>query len=133
MIVGFTALFLRLVIPYSGDSERVVIAGFGGFYLVSLVGGVAEIRAGRAARHREWMLRAFAVGLSIATMRVIFIPAVMITDASPEQVAWLSVGSFAVHVLLAEYLIRRSRSSSVDRPNAVRSGRGRQEGSGTGR
>lgn len=62
-VVGLTALFLGIVIPYSGHPERVVIAGFGCYYLFALVAGVTRIRAGRVARHREWMLRAFAVGL----------------------------------------------------------------------
>lgn len=75
LVVGVTALFLGLVIPFSGWPERVVIGLFGGLFLVALLKGFLHVRAGRVALHREWMIRAFAIGLSIATMRLIFIPA----------------------------------------------------------
>jgi uncharacterized membrane protein len=78
LVVGGTALFMGLVIPFSGWPERVVIGFFGGLFLVALVKGFSHVRAGRVALHREWMIRAFAVGLSIATMRLIFMPALML-------------------------------------------------------
>ncbi|MGH3148670.1 MAG: DUF2306 domain-containing protein, partial [Rubrobacter sp.] len=77
LVIGVTALFLGLVIPFSGWPERVVIGLFGGLFLLALVKGFLHVRAGRVALHREWMIRAFAIGLSIATMRLIFIPALM--------------------------------------------------------
>src|SRR5918998_6521552 len=84
LVVGATALFVGLVIPFSGWPERVVIGLFGGLFVVALVKGLIHIRAGRVALHREWMLRAFAIGLSIATMRLIFVPA-LIVSADPSD------------------------------------------------
>jgi hypothetical protein len=71
-------------------------------------------RQGRIGEHREWMLRALAIGLSVATMRALFIPALMIAgNPSNDQVALLSVGSFTVafllHAAAAEWWIRRTR------------------------
>lgn len=55
-------------------------------------------------------------------MRLIFVPAVILTDPSAQQVAWLSVGSFAAsfttHVVLADYLIRRP--TAIAEPESVR-------------
>src|SRR5918998_509356 len=70
LVVGATALFMGLVIPFSGWGERVIIGLFGGLFLLALGKGFVHIRAGRVASHREWMIRAFAIALSIATMRL---------------------------------------------------------------
>jgi hypothetical protein len=115
LVVGVTALFLGVVIAFGGNAERVVIAAFGGLYLLALVLGLVRIRQGRVAQHREWMIRAFAIGLSVATMRLILIPALMLMpDLGDDQVAWLFVISFAVafaiHAGVAELWIRRTRA-----------------------
>jgi hypothetical protein len=114
VLVGLSALFLGLVVPFSGHLERIVIGIFGGLFLISLVLGYVRVRQGRIGEHREWMLRAFAIGLSVATMRVLFIPALMIAgDLSNDQIALLSVGSFTaaflLHAAAAEWWIRRTR------------------------
>ena len=74
LVVGATALFMGLVVPFSGWPEGVIIGLFGVLFLLALGKGFLHIRAGRAGLHREWMIRAFAIGLSIATMRLIFRP-----------------------------------------------------------
>jgi uncharacterized membrane protein len=66
LVVGATALFMGLVIPFSGWPERVIIVHFGVLFLLALGKGFAHIRTGRVALHREWMIRAFAIGLSSA-------------------------------------------------------------------
>ena len=114
LVVGVTALFLGLVIPFSGWSERVIIGLFGSLFLLALGKGFAHIRAGRVASHREWMIRAFAIALSIATMRLIFIPALLVAaDPTDGQIAFLSVASFTaafvVHASVAELWIRLTR------------------------
>ena len=65
LVVGATALFLGLVIPFSGWAERMLIGLFGGLFLFALGKGFVHVRAGRVAPHREWMIRAFAVALAI--------------------------------------------------------------------
>jgi uncharacterized membrane protein len=115
LVLGASALFLALIIPFSGTWEQIINGFFGTLFLVSLVKGVLHVRAGQIALHREWMLRAFAIGLGIATMRLIFIPALIIVgDPTQEQIATLSIVSFTVafslHSGFAEYWIRRSRN-----------------------
>src|ERR671917_834228 len=89
-VVGVTALFMGLVIPFSGWAEGVIIGLFGGLFLLALGKGFVHVRAGRVALHREWMIRAFTVGLSIATMRLIFIPS-LIMASTHAQITTLSV------------------------------------------
>jgi uncharacterized membrane protein len=129
ILVGGSALFLGLVIPLGGNPERVVIGAFGGFFLLALLLGVTRVRQGRIDEHREWMIRAFAVGLSIATMRLLLLPALMIADnASDQQVIWIFVSAFmaafAAHLVVAELLVRKTRrrpapSSQPAKPVAV--------------
>ena len=75
--------------------------------------------------HREWMIRAFAIGLAVATQRVIFIPA-LFAEADPTEgpVATLSavsfLAAFAVHVSVAEAWIRLTRRSGVARTLAAK-------------
>ena len=114
VVVGVTALFMGLVIPFSGWAERVIIGVFGGLFLLALGKGFVHVRAGRVASHREWMIRAFAIALSIATMRMIFIPALLVAaDPTDGQIAFLSVASFTaafvVHASVAELWIRLTR------------------------
>jgi uncharacterized membrane protein len=114
VVVGVTALFMGLVIPFSGWAERVIIGLFGGLFLLALGKGFVHIRAGRVALHREWMIRAFAIALSIATMRLIFIPALLVAaDPTDGQIAFVSVASFTaafvLHASVAELWIRLTR------------------------
>jgi hypothetical protein len=107
---------MGLVIPFSGWGERVIIGLFGGLFLFALVKGLLHVRAGRVALHREWMIRAFALGLSIATMRLIFVPTLLIVaDPNHGQIALLSVSSFAaafvMNTTVAELWIRATRRS----------------------
>ena len=129
LVLGAAALFLGLVIPFSGLAEQVVIAFFGTFFLLSIVKGVESARARQFAAHREWMLRAFAIGLSIVTMRLIFIPILVgIGTPSHEQIVFYSIFSFTIsfiaHSVFAELWIRYTRrgtNTPHTSPEAARS------------
>ena len=117
LIVGATGVFVAVVIPFSGWGERIVIGSFGVLFLAALGKGFVHIRAGRVALHREWMIRAFAVGLAITTQRLIFIPSLLIVaNPTDGQIAALSLVAFTVafvvHTILAAVWIRATRRSS---------------------
>ena len=126
LVAGATGIFIAWVIPFSGWWERVVIGFFGGLFLAALGKGFLHIRAGQTALHREWMIRALAIGLGIATTRLIMVPAAFVVfamahrrgaDPPLEQVAAISVVSFALaftlHSALAEVWIRRTRKEGA--------------------
>ena len=119
LVIGLSALFMALVIPKGGWPERVVIGLFGSLFLFALVEGFLNIRAGRVAQHREWMIRAFAIGLAIATARLIFFPALLITMTDPSEklfgtllVVSLAM-AFVVHAGVAELWIHSTRRSGA--------------------
>jgi len=124
-VVGLTGLFMGLVIPIAGWIERGYISVFGALFLVALVKGFVHIRAGRVALHREWMIRAFAIGLAVVTQRLIFIPALLaVADPTKGPVAMLSavsfLAAFVLHSSLAETWIRLTRRSGVPRTRAAK-------------
>ena len=116
---------MGLVIPFSGWGERVIIGLFGTLFLVALLKGFVHVRAGRVALHREWMIRAFAIALAIATIRLIYIPSLLIVaDPTDAQNALLWDTSFAVAFVLntsvAELWIRATRRSGAPRARKVK-------------
>ena len=107
LFIGASALFIAIVIPFSGWPESVINGFFAIFFVYAIIKGFASIRAKQIAIHREWMIRAFALGLAIATMRLIFIPALIyIGNPTHDQIAMLSIISFSIaftiHIGLAE-------------------------------
>jgi uncharacterized membrane protein len=114
IVIGLTAAFLAIVVPFSGNPERIVNGFFAAFFVFAIVKGVRHIRAKRVDLHREWMIRAFAIGLAIATMRLIMVPTIIIMgDITDEGAATLSIISFTlgffIHWAVAEWWIRYTR------------------------
>jgi hypothetical protein len=119
LVVGATGLFMAWVIPFAGWPERVVLGFFGILFCVALAKGYLHIRALQTRLHREWMIRAFALGLAIATTRLIQIPGLIllstISGAEPteQQISLLVIVgftlAFSLHALLAEAWIRVTR------------------------
>ena len=125
LLVGAAGVFMAVVIPAAGWSERVVVGSFGLLFLLALGKGFLHVRAGRVAMHREWMIRAFAIALAIATTRLISVPALLIVGIHTDgQVATLVIVSFTVafvvHALVAEAWIRATRRRSVSGAGAAR-------------
>ncbi len=118
LFVGASAIFMGLVIPFSGVAEQIVMTVFGAFFLVSIVSAYRNVKQGNIAAHREWMIRAYAIGAGIVTMRLIFVPLLILFEVSSDEVAaQLSIISFTtafvVHALVAEWWIRRTRPRAV--------------------
>jgi hypothetical protein len=91
-----------------------VVAPFGLLFLLSLARGLLLARRRRFAEHREWMIRALAIGTSIATMRLIFVPTFHLLGETDERARWLSLTSFGaafvIHAVIAEAWIRATRA-----------------------
>jgi hypothetical protein len=90
---------------------------FAALFVFALSRGVALARSGRYAVHREWMIRAFAIGTAIATMRLLFVPLLFglgePTDERARPLSVLCFGiAFSAHAAIAELWIRASRRPS---------------------
>lgn len=119
-LVGLvTALIFVQRLPVFGDlSTNVAIVFAGGLFIIALVQGYRTIRRREIARHREWMIRCFAIGLGISTFRVL-IPLLMLPPIEAtfseawETVAWLG---FAINIVAAETWINLTRKMPLQVP-----------------
>ena len=68
---GAAGIYLGLGDPYGGALESAATVTFGGFFLFAAARGWAAIRRREIARHREWMIRMFAVAIGISVIRVL--------------------------------------------------------------
>jgi uncharacterized membrane protein len=72
MVIGISALVMSFAMPaIGGVNQAAATTLFGAFFLFALCKAFWHIRRREIALHREWMIRAFATGLAVATIRPI--------------------------------------------------------------
>jgi uncharacterized membrane protein len=113
MIVGSTALVMSPQMATGGLNETVATMFFATVFLFDLVKAFVSIRQGKVALHREWMIRAFAIGLAVTTIRPImgvFFATRSLTHLTPHDffgtAFWLG---FTMHLIAAEAWINYTR------------------------
>lgn len=95
---------------------------FGLGLLFALTMAMAAIRNREFLRHRAWMIRAYATGMGLGTVALVFFPIYLVTGQPPVGLASdiLFVGSWAMTIGLAEMVVRRSSPSTGDqRPSTA--------------
>lgn len=111
MIIGFSALAMSFTSSIGGANETAATVFFATFFLIALSKGFVHVRNRRFALHREWMIRAFAIGLAIATIRPIVGAFFAARRLSPHEffgiAFWLG---FTAHLIAAEVWINYTRA-----------------------
>jgi len=112
IVVGLSG-YAMVVTPIGGPLEVSAIVFYGTALLASLLIAWRHIRRGDAMRHREWILRAIAIVLGIATTRpvvAVFFATSPLTQLSPSQffgaAFWIGFTSTA---LAGEWYVRSTR------------------------
>lgn len=118
LLSGVLAVVLGIRFAWGGTPESVASAVFGTWFLACLVLAFRAIRAGRVRSHRRWMIRAFAVSIGVASIRIwvgLFTGLQsgllgMADETMPVRSTfglafWLG---FFSHVLVGEWWLRRS-------------------------
>lgn len=113
---GIFAIIFGTLVPFGGPLEASATVVFGGYFVAALVTAFLAIKSSDVTRHRRWMIRAFAVGLAVGTIRVwigLFQAFGLMSLPDSFGVAfWLS---FVLHALLAEaYLWRRPSAHGAE-------------------
>ena len=107
LISASLALIFGLRFPWGGTLEALATAVFGSWFLVCLLLAVRAIRRGHVSIHRRWMIRAFAVGLGVGTIRIwiglLFGTGLLNFHDSFAAAFWLGL---SLHVLAGEWWIR---------------------------
>jgi len=113
MIIGTTALVMSPQMAIGGANETAATMLFAIIFLFALIKAFLFIRRGNITLHREWMIRAFAIGLAVATIRPIvgaFFATRIFTHLTPRDffgtAFWLG---FTIHLIAAEIWINYTR------------------------
>ena len=70
LVSGVFALAFGVPFSFGGAWQSLAAAVFGSWFLVALVLAFHAIRGRNVRMHRRWMIRAFAVGLGVGTIRL---------------------------------------------------------------
>jgi uncharacterized membrane protein len=109
-IIGITALFMSVLTPIGGLNETMATMLFAFYFLFALTKAFIHILRRQVQQHREWMIRAFAIGLAIATVRPIVALFFVFSGLSPHEffgtAFWLG---FTLHLIAAEVWINYTR------------------------
>jgi len=106
-IVGISALVMSLGVPaIGGVNQATATTLFATFFLFALRNALRHIRRRKIGLHRQWMIRAFATGLAVATIRPVigfFFATSRITGLTPHEffgtAFWLG---FTLQLIVAE-------------------------------
>jgi len=107
VVIGVSALLMSFGMPAIGGANQAAATTlFGAFFLVSLGKAVWHIRRKEVVLHREWMIRAFAVGLAVATIRPIigiFFATSRVSGLTPREFFGIAFWiGFTVQLMAAE-------------------------------
>jgi uncharacterized membrane protein len=113
VVIGVSALAMGFQTPIGGANETAATVLFAIIFLFDLSKAFVHVRRREIVQHREWMIRAFAIGLAVATMRPIvgvFFATSRLTRLTPQEffgtAFWLG---FTLHLIAAEVWIHYTR------------------------
>lgn len=109
LVSGVLAIALGFVMPFGGTSEATATYVFGSWFLVCLLLAFRAIRRDDVVNHRRWMIRAFAMGVGVGTIRIwlgLFAATGLFEFEEGFGLAfWLA---FPIHAAVAELWIRNT-------------------------
>lgn len=104
--VGISSIFMGFFMRFGGLPELLAVIIFSIYFLAALFIAYKSIRQRAYDRHREWMIRAFALALAVATMRPVIGLFFAFTNIPFHQffgyVFWIA---FILHIIVAEWWI----------------------------
>jgi uncharacterized membrane protein len=116
-IVGITGLTMAFGKTIGGLDEKAAVTLFGLFFLIALATGLWHAIHREFGPHREWMIRGYAVGLAVATIRPImgmFFAVAVVQGHTPEPSQFFGTAfwiGFTLQMIAAEAWIQHTRAS----------------------
>jgi len=114
LIIGISALVMSYKMNIGGPNETAATTLFAIVFLICLSKAYLHIRRREVARHREWMIRAYGVGLGVATTRPIVGAFFAFRRLTPHEffgiAFWLG---FTITLLTAEAWVDYTRQHAV--------------------
>lgn len=113
LVIGISALVMSFTMSIGGVSETSATTLFALLFLYALIRSFLHIRHRSIALHREWMIRAFAIGFAVTTTRPIvgiFFATSQLTGLTVDDffgaAFWIS---FTLHLIAAEAWVYYTR------------------------
>lgn len=118
VVIGVSALVMSFAMPsIGGVNQAAATTLFGLWFLFALGKAFRHVMRREISQHREWMIRAFSIGLAVATIRpiiAIFFATSPLSGLTPYEFFgpgfWIG---FALHLIAAEVWIRRTRPQTT--------------------
>jgi len=115
LVIGTSALVMSYTMNIGGPNETAATTLFGVLFLFCLIKAYQHIRRKEVAQHREWMIRAFGIGLGVATTRPIVGMFFAFRKLAPREffgiAFWLG---FTITFFVAEVWIDYTRSHAIE-------------------
>jgi uncharacterized membrane protein len=118
-VVGVTGLTLAFGKTIGGVDEKAAIALFGSFFLIALAKALWHAVRREFAQHREWVIRGYAIGLAVATVRPIMgtvFAAALLRGHRPDPKEFFGAAfwiGFTLQMIAAEIWINYTRPSAA--------------------
>src|SRR6266851_4201811 len=118
-VVGVTGLTMAFGKTIGGVDEKAAITLFGTFFLIALAKALWHALRREFIQHREWMIRGYAVGLAVATIRPImamFFAAALIGGHAPEPKEFFGTAfwiGFTLQMIAAEIWVNYTRPTAA--------------------
>ena len=111
LFTAIAGLVMNATFPaVGGMTKAVVLTIFGIFQIVALLVAWRAIMQRKFDMHRDWMIRAYAIALSVSTMRFFMIPYFILFGMPSEIIIDIGTGfSFLFNWLIAEMIIHKLR------------------------
>jgi uncharacterized membrane protein len=114
-VMGVGGLKLAFGKTIGGLDEKAAIVLFGTFFLISLAKALWHALRREFAQHREWMIRGYAIGLAVASIRPIvgtFFAAALMSGRKPQPAEFFGTAfwiGFTLQTIAAEIWINYTR------------------------
>lgn len=114
-VVGISGLRLAYGKTIGGMDEKAAIVLFGTFFLIALGRALWHALRREFTQHREWMIRGYAIGLAVATIRPIigfFFAAAVLRGHAPDPHQFFGTAfwlGFTLQTIAAEVWINYTR------------------------
>jgi hypothetical protein len=123
LLVGSSGIWMTLFyhLPVGdGDLLNAMRLLFGSGMIVSIILSFTAIRRGKVARHRAWMMRAYAIGMAAGTQTLTLMVGELVSGKPNELSRALLMGAaWVINLAVAEWAIRRRPSRRARMASAV--------------
>jgi uncharacterized membrane protein len=126
-VIGVSALVMSFAMPsIGGVNQAAATTLFSLWFLFALGKAFRHVLRRETRRHREWMIRAFSIGLAVATIRpiiAVFFATSVFSGLTPYEFfgAGFWIG-FVLHLIAAEVWIQWTRPQTTAVPAGGRVG-----------